>query len=223
MSVCLMLHGLGPPPAHIPEEEKPYWISEAMFAEIVSLARDTEVHITIDDGNATDIEIALPALLTAGIKASFFIPSDRIGTPHYVSEDGIRMLRKAGMEIGSHGCAHVRWTEVPDEAIAADVIRSTERLSSIIGEPVRKVAIPFGACDRRILRVLHALGITQVYTSFSGHCMPNGWIVRRNCIKSGMTLADIETTITKKDSLACTALTFLRTWRHAGRAALWNA
>jgi peptidoglycan/xylan/chitin deacetylase (PgdA/CDA1 family) len=222
MSVCLMLHGLGSVPAHVPEQEKPYWISEATFAEVVSLARDAEVQLTIDDGNSTDVEIAMPALLTAGIKAMFFIPSDRIGTPHYVSEHDIQTLHDAGMEIGSHGCAHVRWTEVPDEAIAADVRRSTERLAEIIGEPVRTVAVPYGACDRRVFGVLHALGITRVYTSFSGRYMPNGWIVRRNCIKSGMTPTDIRTLVTKKDTLACKALAFLRTWRHAGRAALWT-
>jgi peptidoglycan/xylan/chitin deacetylase (PgdA/CDA1 family) len=223
MSVCLILHGLGPPPAHIPDVERPYWVPEALFAEIISWARQTPVHLTFDDGNATDVEIALPALLDAGLKGSFFIPSERIGTPHYVSEDAIRMLRKAGMEIGSHGCAHLRWTDIPDEAIAQDVNRSIERLASIIGEPVRTVAVPYGACDRRVLRVLRALGITRVYSSFRGDCMPDGWLVRRTCIMAGMTSADIERAVTAEESPLCKALTFLRTWRRAGRAALWTA
>ena len=223
MSVCLMLHGVGTPPSGVTADEMPYWVSEALFADIVALARRTGSHLTFDDGNATDAAKVLPALRTAGITASFFILTDRIGTAHYMSEDDIRTLHKAGMEIGSHGCDHVAWTDMSDQEIAADVKRSTGRLSQIIGEPVRTVAVPFGACDRRVLRVLRGLGVGRVYTSFRGLCSPDGWIVRRYCIKSHMTIADIKALVTQRNTPLCRLIGFLRTWRHAGRAALWTA
>lgn len=219
MSPCLMMHGLGTPPATITDAERRYWLPEATFAEIVALAG--EARLTIDDGNATDVSIALPALRRAGLTASFFIPSDRIGTPGYVSEDDIRALHAAGMEIGSHGCAHVCWTQVSDAQIAHDVMHSIERLSAIIGAPVRTVAVPFGDCDRRVLRVLRSLGVSRVYTSFPG---PGGaWIVRRYCIKADVPLAAIRRLLTTNPSPADRAMAFLRTWRHAGTATLWSA
>ena len=223
MSVCLMLHGLGPPPPRIPAVEVPYWLSTETFSKIVELARNTKAHITIDDGNASDIQIALPVLQAAGLSATFFIPSGRIGQPDYVSEGDIRTLHVAGMEIGSHGCEHLRWTEVSDKEIEHDVTRSLARLETILGEKIQTVAVPYGDCDRRVLRVLRRLGVRRVYTSFRGPVSEGAWLVRRECITSDMTMASIRTMLEKKHTAAETLMAFLRAWRHAGRAVLWSA
>jgi peptidoglycan/xylan/chitin deacetylase (PgdA/CDA1 family) len=220
MSVCLMLHGLGPPPSHVSDVDAQYWLPLKTFALVVSLARPANATITFDDGNASDTEIALPALLHAGLKASFFIPSDRVGTPGYVNATGLRMLHESGMLIGSHGCAHVRWNEMPDSAIVEDVRRSVENLSSIIGENVTAVAVPFGACDRRVLDVLRNLGIGRVYTSFSGPDSGRGWLVRRDCITADLTEAEVRDLIVPKSYLPRRVLSLLRAWHRAGSAAL---
>jgi len=218
-----MLHGLGPPAPHICEDEARYWLPAERFAYILELVRRTPnpVHITIDDGNASDVTIALPALRDAGLSASFFIPSDRIGEAGYVSEADIRELRAAGMEIGSHGCAHITWTEVPDETIAEDVTRSIGRLSSVLGERVETVAVPFGECDLRVLRLLRTLGIRRVYTSFRGPGREGAWLVRRDCITADMPDATIRDLLTKKYTAVDATMSFLREARHAGRASLW--
>lgn len=215
-----MLHGLGPTPPHIPEDEKPYWITLGTFSGLVEMTRDANARLTFDDGNDTDATIAAPALQSAGMTASFFIPSDRIGTPGYLTEDQIRAMYDAGMEIGSHGCAHIKWTEIGDGEIALDVARSVERLSAIINAPVRALAIPFGDCDRRVLAVLRKLGIGRVYTSFRGPETENAWLVRRDCITADMTRADISAVLWRKRDIADTALDFLRMWKHTGSAAL---
>jgi peptidoglycan/xylan/chitin deacetylase (PgdA/CDA1 family) len=225
MKICLMLHGLGPPPRSISEFEARYWLPPEQFAQIVDLARHThnQVHFTFDDGNASDARIALPALLGAGLCASFFIPSDRVGRAGHVSEGDIRTLRAAGMEIGSHGCAHISWMQIPDETIAQDVTRSIARLSSILGERVETVAVPFGECDLRVLGVLRALGIRRVYTSFRGPCRKDAWLVRRDCITADMPEAAIRELLTKRYIAIDAATAFLREWKHAGRASLWPA
>jgi peptidoglycan/xylan/chitin deacetylase (PgdA/CDA1 family) len=223
MSVCLMMHGIGPVPAHISAEERPYWLAQSRFAEILELTRGKRVRITIDDGNLSDFTVALPLLKRAGMTAAFFIPTDRIGTPDYLGEDQIRALHEAGLEIGSHGCAHLHWTEISDAEIAQDVTRSVERLGMLIGAPVRSVAIPFGECDRRVLRVLRALGVGRVYTSFRGVQCDNAWLVPRECIMADMSLDGIREIIARTPDAAETALNFLRVWRHAGSATLWKA
>ena len=223
MRICLMLHGFGPPAPHICEGEARYWLPAERFAYILELVRRTHnpVHITIDDGNASDVQVALPALRDAGLSASFFIPSDRIGEAGYISEADIRELRAAGMEIGSHGCAHITWTEVPDETIAEDVTRSIGRLSSVLGERVETVAVPFGECDLRVLRLLRTLGIRRVYTSFRGPGREGAWLVRRDCITADMPDATIRDLLTKKYTVIDATMSFLREARHAGRASLW--
>ncbi|MDE2181679.1 MAG: polysaccharide deacetylase family protein [Alphaproteobacteria bacterium] len=224
MTVCLMLHGLGAPPSSIGTEERPYWATLHQWQMIMSLAPHCAVEITIDDGNKSDVEIALPALRSVGMRATFFIPSDRLGAgPHYLTEDDVRLLHRSGMEIGSHGCAHLHWTKLPNDSIVNDITCSIKRLSAITGATVRSVAIPFGDFDRRVLGVLRSLGVGRVYTSLHGPDSGNGWIVRRDCIRNRMSDEDITTLMTDRPSLPIEAIAFLRTLRHAGRAALWHA
>lgn len=223
MTACLMLHGIGPVPKHISEDEKPYWLTLEAFEDIVEMAAWAEAQLTFDDGNSTDASVALPILRNAGQKASFFILSDRIGTPGYLSEVEIRILHNEGMEIGSHGCAHLDWTTISDAEIANDVMRSVARLGTIINAPVRSLAIPYGFCDRRVLGVLRKLGIGRAYSSFPGPATSGAWLVRRTCIMADMNHDHIREILTHKPATAEAALTFLRIWRHAGSAALWAA
>lgn len=225
MQLHLILHGLGPAPSRASEREALYWLSEETFARVLEIASASrnKIAITFDDGNDTDATIALPALQRAGMTATFFILSDSIGQPGFVGEDDIRALRRAGMEIGSHGAAHLCWPQASDAEIADDVSRSVERLEDILGEKVTAVAVPFGVCDLRVLRVLRELGIGRVHTSFRGPDTGESWIVHRNCLTSAMPQRAIETLLTRRYGARDCAMAFLRAWRHVGWAALWPA
>ena len=135
MAVFLNFHGLGNPGAHVDADERPYWLSAECFAAILDLVAPARAHahITFDDGNESDLVLALPMLRKAGLSASFFVLSDRIGQPHYLSDNGVKALRAAGMSIGSHGGAHVRWTTLTDGEIGNEISRSFVRLSGIFG------------------------------------------------------------------------------------------
>jgi peptidoglycan/xylan/chitin deacetylase (PgdA/CDA1 family) len=225
MKLCLLFHGLGPPPARVCDREALYWLPSETFRRVLEIARASpnRIEITFDDGNDSDVRLALPAMLEAGMTAAFFIPSDRIDKPGFVSTTDIRALRQAGMKIGSHGCAHIRWTAVSDETIADDVMRSIERLEAILGEPVRSMAIPYGDCDLRVLRVLRRLGIARVYSSFRGPDMGGTWLVHRECIKAQIPETTIESLLTRKYGAPDAALSLLRVLRRVGWAGLWPA
>ena len=223
MSTCLMLHGIGPTPPNIDPEERPYWISEPTLRFILEQIKTIPARLTFDDGNDADARIVTPLLTAANLTAAFFIPSNRIGTPGYVTEADIRAMHAAGMEIGSHGCAHLNWLNACDAEIASDVVQSIERLARIIQAPVRSVAIPFGSCDRRVLGVLRKLGLGRVYSSFRGPDVQGSWLARRDCITSGMGPHEIFAILTRKPAAAAAALNFLRIWRRAGNAAIWEA
>lgn len=220
MTTCLLLHGIGPLPVHAGMDETPYWISQETFTVLVEILQKVPARLTFDDGNKTDATIAMPALLEAGLKASFFIPSARIDSEGYVTKGDIRAMHDAGMEIGSHGFAHLDWMTLSDAEITYDVRQSVEDLSAIINAPVRSVAVPFGSCDRRVLGVLRNLGIGRVYSSFRGPDFETAWLVCRDCIKVGMTQEDITRLICRKPAVTETVLNFLRVWRRAGSAAL---
>ena len=66
----------------------------------------TPLSITFDDGDVSNIEVALPMLLERGMVAEFFITSDFIDQPGMLSSKDVRSLADAGMGIGAHGKSH---------------------------------------------------------------------------------------------------------------------
>ena len=70
----ITFHGVGPQPRVIEAGEDRVWVSSTRFAEILdTLAQYDDVAIMFDDGNASDVREALPALLDRGLQATFFV------------------------------------------------------------------------------------------------------------------------------------------------------
>jgi peptidoglycan/xylan/chitin deacetylase (PgdA/CDA1 family) len=199
--IILNFHGIGEPPSHVADEERPYWISIKHFSDIVRLVRDCEpahrkVFITFDDGNKSDVTIALPLLNEFGRRASFFVLSERIGKPGFVDASDLVHLYKAGMTIGSHGKAHVDWTSLGKSELLSQVTDSLQILSDLTGKAVKSVAVPFGKYDRRVLRDLRLLDIDAVYTSDGGSAAPHAWVKPRTTMRNDTPLGEIESLIT---------------------------
>jgi peptidoglycan/xylan/chitin deacetylase (PgdA/CDA1 family) len=194
--IYLNFHGLGAAPSHAKPDERPYWLTPARFEAILRLIRVHDrtgcVGITFDGGNRSDVTVALPVLEAFERRAAFFIVSDRIGTPSYLSVADIARLRDAGMIVGSHGAAHVAWTTLDDAELTAQVARSLQVLAALSGEPVTEVAVPFGAYDRRVLRVLRKLGVTAVHTADTGRAEPRAWLKARNTLRMDTPLEAVE-------------------------------
>src|SRR5262249_38267949 len=99
------LHGIGTPHDGVVVAESLLWVTRQAFTmllECILTARatvDIPTVITFDDGNASDVTIALPELAKRGLKASFFICARRIGTPFYLDRVALADLLAAGMEI----------------------------------------------------------------------------------------------------------------------------
>ncbi len=194
--IYLNFHGLGTPPAHVEADERPYWLAPGRFDSILRMIRDSDasrrVRVTFDDGNRSDVTIALPLLEAYELRGAFFVVTGRIGTPSYLGAADVVRLRDAGMTIGSHGAAHVSWTSLADAELAAQVARSLRNLSQLIAQPVTEVAVPFGDYDRRVLGVLRRLGVTRVHTSDTGVSRSGAWLAARNSMRADTPLHAIE-------------------------------
>ena len=201
------------------EEERPYWLSPEHFAAILRLVRDFEtddrkVHITFDDGNKSDIAIAVPILQKFNQVASFFLLSDRIAKPAFIDVSDIVQLRDSGMKIGSHGAAHVNWTTLGDTELWQQVTRSLQILSGFVGKPVTMVAAPFGGYDRRVLKLLRPLEIAVVFTVDGGSTRPRAWVKPRNTIRNDTSLETIEALVSGRLPPLERLRFFLRRRRH---------
>jgi peptidoglycan/xylan/chitin deacetylase (PgdA/CDA1 family) len=202
---ALNFHGIGAPSRDLDAGEGAYWIGEDRFTAILTrLVRDDRrdsTVITFDDGNASDVEVALPLLVRHGLTATFFLVTDRIDRPGSLSLDDIRRLRDEGMTIGSHGVAHRDWSALDRPALRTELRQSREILSEICGDPVDLAAIPFGNYTGGVLREIRAAGYSCAYSSDGGVMDTRRFLRPRTSVTRAMKETDIEALLTRREGV----------------------
>lgn len=183
--IGINFHAIGMPIVGLTEEEKACTITrDVFFALLDELATRPEVNLTFDDGFASDVEIALPALIERGMSASFFPVAGRFGWSGYVDPADIRALSSAGMTIGSHGMNHRPWRCLDVDSIHEELIVARSLIAEAAGMAVTTVACPFGSYDRHVLRALRECGYERVYTSDSRRSRIGAWLQPRYTVMS---------------------------------------
>lgn len=198
--MILTFHGLGPPPASVPADERPYWLSAERFAAVldrVAAARTAgrDVRLTFDDGNRSDLEIALPFLRARGLVADFFVLTGRFGRPRALSEADVQALVAAGMAVGLHGRDHLDWRRLDAAGLARETEAARARLASVLGRPVTAVSVPFGAYDRRVMAHLRRQGFAEILTSDGGATRPEATIKPRTSLRADTDDATLDAVI----------------------------
>ena len=191
----LNFHGIGDAHSGVAADERPYWVSLARFGDILDLAdchpRAPDIRFTFDDGNASDLAIAAPALAARGRTGAFYVLAGRFDDPHYLSRADCRTLVAMGMEVGLHGRDHIDWRKLDDAALASEVDAARAEIAAVSGQPVTGVGIPFGGYDKRVMRLLKARGFATIRTSDGGGARDGARIQNRTSIRSDMPLERI--------------------------------
>jgi peptidoglycan/xylan/chitin deacetylase (PgdA/CDA1 family) len=182
-AINLTFHGVGEPQRRLDPGEANVWVSHERFLSILDSVKDrADVRITFDDGNASDVTHALPALRERGLKATFFVVAGRLGAPLFLDAAAVKELADAGMAIGSHGMRHRAWRGLDDGALREELVDAKAILEGVVGRPVTQAACPFGSYDRRVLRRLRGSGYDHVYTSDRGTTRSREFLQARNSI-----------------------------------------
>lgn len=185
-------HGIGAPGADVTAADEAYFISENFFLAVLDEIRDRpEVELSFDDGYASDIEIALPAITARGLHARFFPLAGRLGQRGYLSADAVRELASAGMTIGSHGMAHRSWRGMKTDVKREELVAARDILATAAGSAIDAAACPFGDYDRGVLRALRAHGYTAVFTSDRRRAVPGAWLQSRYSVRYDDTLPTV--------------------------------
>lgn len=185
-SVNITFHGVGEPPRPLDPGEADVWVSEESFLGVLDrIAGLGDVSVSFDDGNVSDVELALPALRERGLHATFFVVAGRLGAPHFVDEDDVHALVEAGMEIGCHGMRHRPWRGLDARALHEELVEARAILQDVAGHPVTRAACPFGSYDRRVLGTVRRSGYHHVYTSDRGLARSGSFVQARNSIGPG--------------------------------------
>ena len=167
--INLTFRGVGGRTRHLGPEEEDVWLSSQQFTSVLDAVADRgDVRISFDDGNASDVHNALPALRARGLTATFFVVTGRPATPGFLDDEDVSTRAAAGMTIGCHGMHHRPWRKLGEGELREETLVSRRRLEEIVGRPVTLAACPFGSYDRRVLRSLRRYGYDRVFTSDRG-------------------------------------------------------
>jgi peptidoglycan/xylan/chitin deacetylase (PgdA/CDA1 family) len=189
----LNFHGIGTPKERdFGEGERGFWATIETFEAVLdaAAARDN-VTISFDDGNTTDIQIALPALLERGITATFFIVPGWLATPGFLTAADVQELAASGMTIGNHGLQHRVWTELDQNSLDNEVRSARIELEHLTKGPIDTLAIPYGRYNDAVLATLQSHGYAHVFTSDGGRTDRAAWLQPREHLRADHTQADL--------------------------------
>ncbi|GIJ79370.1 Polysaccharide deacetylase [Micromonospora phaseoli] len=183
--INILFHGIGTPRREMEPGEERYWVSVDRFHELLDeVVAWPQARLSFDDGNASDLDVGLPALLDRQVSATFFIIAGRLGSSGSVDADGVRELRRHGMPVGSHGMWHRPWRRLTAEQATEEFHTARDRLAELTGAPVDQAACPLGRYDRAVLARLKAAGYRRVFTSDRRPARAGAWLQPRYSVRA---------------------------------------
>jgi peptidoglycan/xylan/chitin deacetylase (PgdA/CDA1 family) len=168
---------------------------------------------TFDDGGVSAMDSA-DRLESRGFRGSFFMTTDRIETPAFLSPAQLCDLRRRGHVIGSHSCSHpVRMSHCSPAQLFDEWSRSRRVLEDILGERVTAASVPGGFYSSAVGQAAALAGLTELFTSeptIRSWSVDGCTVHGRFTIYRGMTAADAAALVSSP-------------LRRARQAGLWTA
>lgn len=199
-NICF--HGIGEPRREMEPGESSYWVTRDSFLRVLDALVDRPgVRISFDDGNASDVEIGLPALQERGLSATFFVLAGRLEHRGSLASDQMHELVGAGMRIGSHGMHHRSWRAMSSAESRLELVEARDALSETAGRPVTEAALPLGSYDRRLLADLRRQGYHRIYTSDRAQARETAWLQPRFSITAADTVPSVHQTMLSRPGI----------------------
>ncbi|WP_446664594.1 polysaccharide deacetylase family protein [Flexivirga sp. B27] len=198
-NICF--HGVGRPSRELEPGEDRFWLDEAEFLPLLDELADAgdAVSLSVDDGNASDVEIVLPALRERGLRATFFVIVDRLDQPGSLSTSDLGALSAAGMTIGSHGWTHAPWNALAAGELHREVVEARDVLSALVGQEVSTAALPLGQYSRQVLRASRQAGYARLFSSDRQRAGSHQWLQARFSVEHGVTPESLRDTVRRSD------------------------
>ena len=144
------------------------------------------VTITFDDGYADNCQFALPLLIRHRVPTVYFVSTVHVDRQlpfgHDVaskqplrinSAEQLRAAASGGIEIGLHTANHCNFDRVyTEEQLQEEITDAKRALESMVDQPVRYLAVPFGMPEQMrpaVFRAAYQCGLQGVCSGFGGY------------------------------------------------------
>jgi len=137
---------------------------------------DKPIIITFDDGFMSNYLYAFPVLKKYDLTATIFTTVDPncrnfrkyAGIDSPLTQEQIKEMSDYGIAIESHSMTHPYLSRLKPEVARWELEESKSRLQDILGKPVHYLAIPSGAYDRAVKRLVKKAGYRAAFCMLKG-------------------------------------------------------
>jgi len=153
------------------------------------------VVLTFDDGYDDNYEHAFRLLREHGMVGTFFITTDFVGRPGYLTWDQVVEMADAGMEIAAHSSNHADFTRIGPAELRRQLVEPKAILEQRIGQRVRFMAYPAGKYNPAVIAATRAAGYQAAVTVLHGtrHAPGSAFELRRVRARGADTVPEIVT------------------------------
>jgi peptidoglycan/xylan/chitin deacetylase (PgdA/CDA1 family) len=150
----------------------------SVLLDDTSVSTGRRIIISFDDGDLSNLDVALPLLRERGMVAEFFVTSDFVGQPGMLAAHDVNALAQAGMGVQSHGRSHRFLEDLDAESMYAELRDSKQRLEAASGVQITAIAFPGGRGGGRERDTALGLGYRHILGSVPG---TNRWRRPHEC------------------------------------------
>ncbi|MCC7367694.1 MAG: polysaccharide deacetylase family protein [Chloroflexi bacterium] len=156
------------------------------------------VILTFDDGYDDNYLYVFQLLKARQMVGTFFISTDFVERPGYLTWDQITEMNDAGMEIAAHSTNHADFTVIGPNELRRQLVEPKRILEERIGQPVRFLAYPAGKYNAAVMAASRAAGYEAAVTVIHGtrHTPAQAFELRRVRAHGADTPAQITARIT---------------------------
>jgi peptidoglycan/xylan/chitin deacetylase (PgdA/CDA1 family) len=131
---------------------------------------DKSIVLTFDDGYEDFYTYAFPLLKKYGVKATYYVINNLVGTKGYVTEKELKEIVNSGLvEVGAHTLDHTYLKGMSKQAQEKEIIESKVGLEEMLGIRISTFAYPFGAFDDNAIEVVKEASFSAAVSVIPGN------------------------------------------------------
>jgi|GEM_PF-2406488 len=122
-------------------------IDEALAATV----DDNLVMLLFDDGTEDHARVAIPLMQAEGLRGVFFVSTDKVGRPGYLTKEQIKELTAAGHSFECHGHSHQRMDQMNSDQLEREISASSALILEWTGRAPKILAPPGGFMNQKVI------------------------------------------------------------------------